>query len=130
MTDDMRAGYIERELENLKGMGERGDPVEKAMAEFRRGQIEATEFYHELPALRGLRTSRKGTIWVRRRGDEPGSNGPIDLITPDGRYLGSYAPGVTALPSAFGPDGLVAFIEKDEFDVQTVVVKRLPPGVR
>jgi len=33
-------------------MGERADPMEKAMAEFRRGQIEATEFYHELPALR------------------------------------------------------------------------------
>lgn len=130
VTDDMRAAYIERELEKLEGMGERGDPMEKAMAEFRRGQIEATEFHYELPALRSLRTSAKGTIWVGRRGDEPGSNGPVDLITPDGRYLGSFAPGATALPAAFGPDGLVAFIEKDDLDVQTVVVKRLPPGVR
>lgn len=130
VTDDIRAAYIQRELEKLEGMGERGDPMEKAMAEFRRGQIEATEFHHELPALRSLRTSAKGTIWVRRRGDEPGSNGPIDLIAPDGRYLGSYAPGATELPAAFGPDGLVAFIEKDDLDVQTVVVKRLPPEVR
>lgn len=84
-----------------------------------------------MPPLRSLRTSPKGTIRVRRRGDEPGSNGTIDLITPDGRgYLGSYAPGAMALPSAFGPDGLVAFIEQDDLDVQTVVVKRLPPEVR
>ena len=34
------------------------------------------------------------------------------------------------MPSAFGPDGLVAFVERDELDVQTVVVKRLPGGVR
>ena len=30
----------------------------------------------------------------------------------------------------FGPDGLVVFIEKDEFDVPVIVVKRLPPEVR
>ena len=36
----------------------------------------------------------------------------------------------TAMPSAFGPEGLVAFVERDELDVQTVVVRRLPPEVR
>ena len=29
------------------------------------------------------------------------------------------------MPDAFGPDGLVAFIERNELDVQTVVVRRL-----
>ena len=34
------------------------------------------------------------------------------------------------MPDAFGPDGLAAFIEQDEMDVETVVVKRLrrPPA--
>lgn len=35
------------------------------------------------------------------------------------------------LPDAFGPGGLVAFIERNDLDVQTVVVKRmvsLDPG--
>ena len=32
--------------------------------------------------------------------------------------------------AAFGPGGLVAYTEKDEFDVPTVVVKRVPPEVR
>jgi len=130
VTDGMRAAHIERELEDLERMGESGDPTKQAMAQFMRRRIEATEFHHELPVLRGIRTSREGTIWVQRRGDEPGSNGPIDLITPDGRYLGSYASGAAALPDAFGPDGLVALIEKDDLDVPTVVVKRLPPEVR
>ena len=29
------------------------------------------------------------------------------------------------MPAAFGPDGLVAFIETDELDVRSVVVRRL-----
>ena len=41
------------------------------------------------------------------------------------RYLGSYRTGTTEMPDAFGPDGLVAFIERNEMDVQTVVVKRV-----
>ena len=31
---------------------------------------------------------------------------------------------------AFGPDGLVAFVEIDELDVPMVIVKRLPDEVR
>ena len=33
--------------------------------------------------------------------------------------------GAIQLPSAFGPEGMVAFIETDELGVSTVVVKRL-----
>ena len=84
------------------------------------------EFYHEIPVVRTLRTSWEGTIWVRRRGDEPASDGPIDLLTPDGDYIGTYAAGATEMPDAFGPDGLAAFIELDELDVPSVVVRRLP----
>ena len=41
-------------------------------------------------------------------------------------YLGSLRVAATAIPDGFGPDGLVAFIETNELDVQTVMVKRLP----
>ena len=87
------------------------------------------EFYPELPVLLALRTDWEGTIWVRRRGEEEEGGNPIDLITAGGRYLGTFAPGSTALPEAFGPDGLVAFVETDDLDVPYVVVKRLPEGV-
>lgn len=104
--------------------------LERDRAPYRRAQLESTVFHHEIPVVRDLRTSWEGTIWVRRGSDEPDSDGPIDLITADGRYLGTFTRDATDLPSAFGPDGLVAFVESDELDVQTVNVKRLPPGVR
>ncbi|WP_420636303.1 6-bladed beta-propeller [Candidatus Palauibacter sp.] len=91
-----------------------------------RERIETLEFAEEIPVVRDLRTSWSGRIWVQRRGDEPVSDGPIDILAPDGRYLGSYRAGATQLPDAFGPGRLAAFIERDELDVQTVVVKRLP----
>ena len=104
--------------------------MQSAMAQSRREGIESMKFYHEIPIVRGLRTGWDGTIWVQRRGVEPVSDGPIDLLTPDGRYLGTYVAGATAMPSAFGPDGLVAFVERDELDVPRVVVRRLPQGER
>ena len=136
VTDRIREEEIERQLKELEernagaDRGGRMAAVEAQMAEMRRERIASMEFYHEVPVVRTLRTSWEGTILVRRRGEEPASDGRIDLITPDGRYLGTFAADATAMPSAFGPDGLVAFVEKDELDVQTVVVRRLPPGVR
>lgn len=130
VTETMRDRHIERELEDLEAMGNRGNATEQAMAEFLRAELESAEFYHEVPLVRNLRTSPEGTIWVRRSGPEPGSNGPIDLITADGRYLGSFASDATSLPSAFGPEGLVAFVRRNDLDVQTVVVSRLPHGIR
>ena len=58
------------------------------------------------------------------RGEDPLGDGPIDVLTADGRYLGSYPAG-TAMPIAFGPGGLTAFVESDELGVVTVVVRRL-----
>ncbi len=94
-----------------------------------RERIETLEFAEEIPVVRDLHTSWGGRIWVLRRGEEPASDGPIDILAADGRYLGSYRTGATRLPDAFGPRGLAAFIERDELDVQTVVVKRLPGDV-
>lgn len=94
-----------------------------------RERIETLEFFEEVPLVRGLRTSWGGRIWVQRRGDQPLDDGPIDVLTFDGRYVGSYRTDAPPLPDAFGPAGLAAFIERDELDVQTVVVKRLPRTV-
>ena len=122
---------LERKIEaDLVRLGGIHAEIAERMSDFSREQTESMEFYHEIPVVRGLRTSWEGTIWVQRRSAELIRDGPIDLLTPDGRYLGSYPADATAMPSAFGPDGLVAFVERDEFDVQTVVVRRLPPEVR
>ena len=88
------------------------------------------QFYHEIPVLRELAATWEGGLWVRRRGEEPESNGPIDVIDAAGRYAGTLRREDAEVPAAFGPNGLAAFIELDEFDVATVVVRRLPAALR
>ena len=92
--------------------------------------IAAESFYPVLPVIRRVRTTWDGRIWVMRRGDELYEDGPIDVLTADGEYIGTYPAGATKMPDAFGPDGLAAFIELDELDVARVVVRRLPVAVR
>ena len=106
-------------------------------------------FYPEVSILLALSATWEGRIWVQRRGEEAGkrvrigpaslglfgpknwrSPGPIDVVSADGRYVGTFATEATALPDAFGPDGMAAFIELDELDVASVVVRRLPAAVR
>lgn len=91
-----------------------------------RDRIEALEFYHEIPVLRGLSTTWNGKIWVRRRGDQPTSWGDVDVLAVEGRYVGTFREGEIDIPDAFGPDGLAAFIDTDELGATIVVVKRLP----
>ena len=100
-----------------------GDPGEQRQRQ--RERIENMRFFTEVPVIRDLHTSWDGMIWVLRRGEELASDGPIDVLDMAGRYVGSYRTGATEIPDAFGPDGLVAFIERNELDVQTVVVRRL-----
>ena len=87
-------------------------------------------FYPELPLIHALATTWEGRIWVQRRGDYPDNEGPIDVLTPEGDYIGTFPAGTTAMPDAFGPEGLAAFIELNELDVATVVVRRLSAAIR
>ena len=87
-------------------------------------------FYPELSVLHTLATTWDGHIWVQRRGPYPDTDGPIDVLTADGDYIGTLPAGTPGMPAAFGPEGLVAFIELDELDVATVVVRRLPATLR
>ena len=87
-------------------------------------------FWTEVPVVRGLSATWEGSVWVRRRGDEPWNDeGPIDVLSSEGAYLGTLAQG-TAMPAAFGPEGLAAYLETDEFDAVTVVVRRLTSEAR
>lgn len=119
------AGRVIRAEKNrrLRRLEENAEPGEDLRR--RRERIENMEFAEEVPVIRGLGVTRDGHIWVVRRGEEPLSDGVIDVVTGDGRYLGSYPAGTTGLPDAFGPNGLMAFIEEDELGVATVVVRRV-----
>ncbi|MDE2678773.1 MAG: hypothetical protein OXI76_12810 [Gemmatimonadota bacterium] len=129
VTNRIRTAEIERRLKSFEArQPAAGDPAMQAavqsMIEAQRAGIESMEFYPELPVVLALRTDWEGTIWVHRRGVYPETAGPIDLLTPGGGYIGTLPAGSTALPEAFGPDGLVAFLEMDDLDVPYVVVKR------
>ncbi len=87
-------------------------------------------FYPEIPVLRELFATWDGRIWTIRQGDDFFGDGPIDVLTAEGDYIGTYPVGETPMPDAFGPGGLAAFIELDEYDVASVVVRRLPESVR
>lgn len=104
------------------------DPEQiKAM---QRANIESQTFYPEIPVIRSVAASPSGTLWIERAVGASPDAGPIDLVRVDGTYLGTIPAGGVAVPRAFGPGGLVAYIERDEFDVPTVVVRRLSAEVR
>ena len=111
--------------------------------------------FPSIPVVDDLRATWTGGVWVRRTPSDGypwedhvtggGLRGPaqfnlntsavpvspIDVISPDGRYVGTFpAQSGAIMFAAFGPGGLAAYIEHDELDVPTVVVKRLPPEVR
>ncbi len=137
VTDRIRREERERRLRGLQGdplgaarLGGETAAAMSGMADAMRAQAEAMEFHPVVPVVRRLRTSWEGHIWVQRRGEEPVSDGPIDVLTPEGRYLGTFAADAMRMPLAFGPGGLAAFVEVDEMDVQMVVVRRLPEGMR
>ena len=139
LTPSLRSDFEERRAARREGRG--GGPPGPRILEVR-GRSEGggtpvtgsfqleQRYYHEVPVLRTLATTWDGRIWVQRRGTEPEGDGPIDVLTHEGEYAGTYATAATEMPDAFGPNGLVAFIELDEFDVASVVVRRLPAGVR
>ncbi|MXW71995.1 MAG: hypothetical protein F4Z74_11160 [Acidobacteria bacterium] len=97
----------------------------------RRQAVENMRFHPEVPVLAAVRTTWDGALWIQRSA-EPGAEepGPVDVLAPDGRYVGTLAPDVLRMPRAFGPGGLAAFVEPDEFDVPVITVRRLPPEIR
>lgn len=99
------------------------------MSEMMRARIESMIFADEIPVIERMAADPAGRIWVQRSSGNPGEAGPTDLLTADGRYLGSLAPDALRIPSAFGPNGLMVRIEEDEFDVPTLIVERMPAEI-
>ena len=86
---------------------------------------EGRTFADEVPVLYGVKVDWEDRIWVERRGPTGDDDGPTDIVTPDGDYIGTLPPDGLRTPDAFGPGGLMAYIELDEMDVPTVRVVRL-----
>lgn len=85
-------------------------------------------FAEFMSVVTGLRADPQGRIWVQRRNTDALEAGPIDLLTREGRYIGTLPP--QPLPGAFSATGLAAYVVRDELDVERVKVVRLPASWR
>jgi hypothetical protein len=76
-----------------------------------------------VPAIRDLAVAPTGEIWVAR---DPGRDGrsALDVISAEGRYLGTLPAG-TPVPVAFTAGGDVVVLERNDVDVQRLVVYRV-----
>lgn len=96
--------------------------------------IDHMRFFSEIPVISEMRTSWEGRIWVRRQDMVGRGDGTaIDILTADGKYLGTYGKEdgvIRGIPDAFGPKGMAAFVEIDELGVESIVVRRLHPLLR
>ena len=74
-------------------------------------QVETMVFTDVIPVIADMAVDRDDVIWVARTGAGGDGLGPIDLLTSDGAYLGTLSDDGLRIPDAFGPDGLMAYIE-------------------
>jgi hypothetical protein len=113
----------------IGGGGMTSNTVGGGMSDMMRNRVENMIFNDEIPVIEDMVVDPLGRIWVQRSSGVPGEAGPTDLITADGRYLGSIPADGLRIPQAFGPDGLMVRREVDEFDVPTLIVERLPAEI-
>jgi len=160
VTEEVRDQYRKRLVEEVErdfGCSECPADVARRLHEMydyegRLSYAASFPVHHEIPVVDGLRSTWTGSVWVRRTAVDgypweddvfgsvlsgfapntsPAPASSIDVINADGRYVGTFPPESGAVMfAAFGPNGLVAYTEKDDLDVPTVVVKRIPPDVR
>lgn len=87
--------------------------------------IENMLFPDEIPVVAGMAVDGEGRLWIARTAPGGDGDGPIDIMSAEGDYIGTLPPDAPRIPDAFGPDGLMAYIETDEMDVPSVRVIRL-----
>ncbi len=117
-----RQARAEAEGGGLRLVGARGavpPDVRRSLAQ----QLRDAEFAAVVPVITGIAVHPSGNLWVARSGPALDRPGGIDVVTPQGRYLGTFRQ--MELPAAFSPRGRAAFIRTDELGVQRVVVARL-----
>jgi hypothetical protein len=142
VTDRIERNEIQRQLDELEsgegprmrivtddGGGAREMPQEQ-VKQMMRQRIQNRGFYPEIAVARRLAAGWSGLVWLERRQVDPTAAGPIDVFSPEGEYVGTINEEGPRIPDAFGPDGLVAYIDEDEFEVPIVVVRRLPENLR
>ena len=102
--------------------GEAGRELSSALAQSLAAEM---DFGSEVPVISEMGVDHENRIWIVRSGEDGVSPGPVDVLTPSGGYLGTLSEDSFRVPDSFGPDGLMAYVEQDEFDVPVLRVVRL-----
>jgi hypothetical protein len=91
--------------------------------------VDDMPFAEYMSVVTGIRADPQGRIWVQRRNADGKAAGPIDLVTAEGRYIGTMP--AQPLPRAVSASGLAAWVmTDDDLGVERVVVRRLPASWR
>ena len=90
-----------------------------------RESVDELRFADEVPVIANMAVDWEDRIWVERTGADGVEPGPIDIVTPEGDYVGTLPADGVRIPGAFGPNGLMAYTEADEVGIPTVRVIRL-----
>jgi hypothetical protein len=81
-------------------------------------------FADVMSVITNVRTDPAGRIWIQRRHDDGRDAGPIDLVSAEGRYIGTLP--AQTLPGAVSSSGLAAWVVRDDMGIERVSVRRLP----
>ncbi len=112
----------------IVGGGGGGAPPAGPSREQQEERIRNMEFAEVIPVIERVTTDPWGRAWIARAGDQPGQPAAIDIITAQGRYIGTITG--QRLPAAFSRSGRVAYVERDELDIVRVSVAQMPAGWR
>ncbi len=90
-----------------------------------RESVDELRFADEVPVIANMAVDWEDRIWVERTGADGVEPGLIDIVSPEGDYVGTLPADGVRIPTAFGPNGLMAYAEADEVGIPTVRVIRL-----
>jgi hypothetical protein len=113
--------WNQRRLDLVKSLGPRPPGMPNL-------KVSDFPFAEQIAVIRTIRTDPSARIWVQRRKPNGEDEGPIDILTANGRYIGTLPP--QPLPRAVSASGLAAYVVADELGVERVVVKRIPASWR
>ena len=122
VTDAIRAAERKRRRDAFEALAEE---LGEQMRDNQLDQGDNMVFTEVIPVIAGMAVDAGDLIWVERAGPGGDGPGPIDILTADGAYIGTLPTDGPRIPDAFGPDGLMAYIETDELDVPSVRVIRM-----
>lgn len=86
--------------------------------------VDKRGFADTVPLIRNLFLSSEGELWVERRVPGVAHGSLIDIFDPSGAYLGTLPAG-TPFPALLLPGNRVGVVEKDESDVERLVIMRV-----